>query len=307
VLLRWRFAIVPTGTILRISDVIGQRAVMTAITTGFASLLGVDASAVIVANVTDIATGTSVRLARRLGEAAPAARALAGVGSLGVSISMLVNLGKTPLQADIADQLSSLSTLAPQSALFASIVSAIAASGAAPASALATSVDASSVVFSNLPFLMAPSSAPAVIVAAGSGDSTGAIVGAVLGITAAFLAIWSWRSWAKHGKLPCCRDRGAEKRAALAAAVARNTQAAEGDLTVRTLASTVAELKAELAAKKALEVAERNREAGGGRGANAGVGMTLSPLAEARAKAVAESAVAAAAVEKRGFAPTSAH
>jgi hypothetical protein len=290
VLLRWRFAIVPTGTILRISDVIGQRAVMTAITTGFARLLGVDASDVVVANVTDIATGTSVRPARRLGEVALAARALAGVGTLGVSISMLVNLGKTPLQADIADQLSSLSTLAPQSALFASIVSAIAASGAAPASALATSVDASSVVFSNLPFLMAPSPVPAVAATtSSSGNSTSTIVGVVLGVViVGFVAIWMWRSWSKHGKLPCFRDRGAEKRAALASAASRNTASEEGDLTVRTLANTVAQLKAELAAKKALEVAERNR------GSEVRAAVTLSPLAEARAKAVAESAIASA-------------
>ena len=109
-------------------------------------------------------------------------------------------------------QLSALSTLAPQSALFASIISAIAASGSVPASALATNIDASSVAFANLPFLMAASPVPTVSASSGGGNSTGAIVGAVLGITAAFLAIWSWRSWAKHGKLPCCRDRGAEKR-----------------------------------------------------------------------------------------------
>ena len=90
VLLRWKFAITPTGTILRVSDVIGQRSVMTSIVTGFASLLGVPASAVVIANVTDVATGLSVQPAsRRL--AAP--RALAGAGSLGVSVSMLVNLG----------------------------------------------------------------------------------------------------------------------------------------------------------------------------------------------------------------------
>ena len=58
-----------------------------------------------------------------------------------------------------------------------------------------------------------------------------------------------------------------------------NVGAAEGELTVRALASTVAALKAELAAKKALEIAERN--AGSERDAS----LTVSPLAKARAEA----------------------
>ena len=120
---------------------------------------------------------------------------------------------------------------------------------------------------------------------------------------ALFLAIWMWRSYVKHGKLPCFRDRGAEKRAALAAMAERNAGTAEGELTVRALASTVAALKAELAAKKALEVAERNAAAGAG--ARDASSLTVSPLAKARAEASAESAVAS--IEKRGaFAPTGA-
>ena len=63
---------------------------------------------------------------------------------------------------------------------------------------------------------------------------------------------------------------------------------------MRTLADQVAALKAELAAKKALEISERNREAGGAGSAAVRV-TTMSPLTEARGKAAAEAAVAAAA------------
>jgi len=272
---------------------------MTSITGGFASLLGVPASQMFVTNVTDLATGQSLSPSRRLREeAASVARALAAAGSLGVSVSMKANLGKTPTQSDVTSQLASLSTLSPTSPLFVSIISSIATATGSQASFFTASVPSRSVSFTNLPFLVAPSTAPAAESSSAGSSTTGTIVGIVV-VILFFVAVWSWRSWVKHGKLPCFRDRGAEKRAALAALAARNTAAEEGDLTVRTLASTVASLKAELAAKKALEIAERNAGSADAR-------MTMSPLAKARAEAVAESAVAAAASEKRGqiaFAP----
>ena len=67
---------------------------------------------------------------------------------------------------------------------------------------------------------------------------------------------------------------------------------------MRTLASTVAALKAELAAKKALEIAERNA------GARDAATFNVSPIVMARAQAAADGAVSS--VEKRGptaFAP----
>ena len=88
----------------------------------------------------------------------------------------------------------------------------------------------------------------------------------------------------------------------LAVTASRASGNEEGDLTVRTLADQVALLKAELAAKKALEIAERNRESGGKGSAGS---ATLSPLAEARAKAAADSAVAAGASRVQ-FTPASA-
>jgi hypothetical protein len=232
-------------------------------------------------------------------------RALAAAGSLGVSIAMQTNLGKTPTQNDVTDQLASLSGLQPSSPLFVSIISSISLSSGLPPTAFSASVNAGSVGFSNLPFIVAPTPVAAAAAASGSANS-GVVIGVIVlcVVVVLFIAIWMWRSWAKHGKLPCFRDRGAEKRAALAALAARNTGAEESELTVRTLASTVATLKAELAAKKAMEIAERNAAAGGG-GAGAG-SMTLSPLAKARAEAVADGAVAAA-LEKRGaFAPVGA-
>ena len=212
---------------------------------------------------------------------------------------MVVNLGKTPTEMDTTTMQANLLALTPQSSLFVNIVAQVAATTSYPASIYSAAVQPASVGFVNSPFLAAaPASASGGGSSGGAGSST--IVGVVLGVLIAmFIAIWMWRSWAKHGKLPCFRDRGAEKRAALAALAARNTGAEESELTVRTLASTVAALKAELAAKKALEIAERNAAAGGG-GAGS---MTLSPLAKARAAAVAAGAVAAA-LEKRGaFAP----
>jgi len=97
----------------------------------------------------------------------------------------------------------------------------------------------------------------------------------------------------QHKKLPCCRDRAAERRKELAATFERSGDAASGELTVRTLADQVASLKAELAAKKALEIAERNRALGGGAGSPREIGsaVTMSPLTEARAKAAAAAAV----------------
>ena len=54
VLLRWSFSVAPVKSTLRVSDVLGSRSVLVSITGGFASLLGVPAASVVVANVTDI-------------------------------------------------------------------------------------------------------------------------------------------------------------------------------------------------------------------------------------------------------------
>jgi len=113
----------------------------------------------------------------------------------------------------------------------------------------------------------------------------------------------------QHKKLPCCRDRAAERRKELAATFERSGDAASGELTVRTLADQVASLKAELAAKKALEIAERNRALGGGAGSPREIGsaVTMSPLTEARAKAAAAAAVsvseASTPAARQSFAP----
>lgn len=236
------------------------------------------------------ATGQTTIVSKRI-------LAAAAPGSSGVRFDLRVNLGKTPTELDTTVMQSSLLALTPQSSLFQNVAAAVASATSLSPSQYSAAVLPSSVGFVNSPFL---SAAPAVAASSssGGGNSSSTIIGVVLGVALVFfVAVWMWRSWAKHGKLPCFRDRGAEKRAALAAMADRNSGAAEGELTVRALASTVAALKAELAAKKALEIAERN--AGSERDAS----LTVSPLAKARAEAAAESAVAA--VEKRGaFAPT---
>jgi len=221
-----------------------------------------------------------------------------------------VDLGKTPSEASAVAMQTALTSLSPTSAIFTAINGQVASALSIPVALLTTAYSPSSVSFANSPFLSTNGGGAGAGAGSGSGNSggggnsTSAIIGVVLGVALVFfVAVWMWRSWAKHGKLPCFRDRGAEKRAALAAMAERNAGTVEGELTVRALASTVAALKAELAAKKALEIAERN--AGGARDAN----LTVSPLAKARAEAAAEGAVAAAASEKRGqvaFAPTGA-
>jgi len=305
VLLRFALTIAAASVPLQPADVAGSASIVSAITSSFASALRVPVATVSVANVTDIATGAVVAPSRQPQPAARRRRLAppAAAGSLGVSIAVVVDLGKTPTQSQVVAMTSMLAALAPDApgSPLASITAAVVA--ATRLSGFSTAVAPASVALANSPFLVAAAAAAPAAVAADMAASGGAIGGGVaVALIAAFCGIWSWRSYSKHKTLPCCRDRAAERRKLLASTASR---AVEGDLTVRTLAEQVAALKAELAAKKALEIAERNREAG----AKGGASVTLSPLAEARAKAAAESAVVAAAappspvVARANFAP----
>jgi len=295
-LLTFSFLLAPGGTasagaVLPASAVYGQASVLTAIKTTYASLLGLSLAQVVITNITDVATGVTTNLlAMGLQRRAQSGGAS---GSKGLTIWMRANLGKAPSMSSLSNMQAALSGATPSA--FAPVFAAIVAAGwATSASALSASVNVKTLTFANTAPVAPISAAAGAPAPSSSGDSsvpTGVAVGVVLLFV--FVGIWSWRSWSKHGKLPCFRDRAAEKRAMLSATASRVTSSEEGDLTVRTLADQVALLKAELAAKKALEVAERNREHGGG--GTGGASVTLSPFAEARAKAAAESAIAAGA------------
>jgi hypothetical protein len=71
VLLAFSFSIAPSSSSLRPQDVVTSQRVMSAITTGFASLLGVLASQVSVKNVTDIVSRVRARLCVRRAHNAP--------------------------------------------------------------------------------------------------------------------------------------------------------------------------------------------------------------------------------------------
>ena len=200
----------PAGTPLRTSDVAkGGAAFSRAVAKGVATLLGVTEAQVFVANLTDVATGASIAAPSTSGRR----RAAAAPGSLGVSVGIVVNLGKTPTEQatlDLQSKLTASGTPAMQ-ALQAAVVQAVSAATTVPASYFAVSAP-SGTSFANSPFIAAvvPGAASSSDGGAGGAGGGGAIGGAVGGVIALVLAIWSWRSYAKHGTLPCCRDRKRE-------------------------------------------------------------------------------------------------
>jgi len=188
---------------LQPSDLAGQASVIAAITTGYAQLLAVPAALVSVANFTDLATGavvaaTPVANARLLGAGAP--------GSRGVSVSVVVALGKTPTEQQTLNMQSALA--APMPTLLASISQSVASALRVPASAFSTSAPAA-VTFVGSPFVAA--STVVVAAEANSAPATGgAAAGGIVGAILLACGLWAYRSYAKHGKLPCCRDRARE-------------------------------------------------------------------------------------------------
>jgi hypothetical protein len=169
----------------------------------------VSASAVRVVNITDIATGATTTLpqGRRLGGAA---------GSAGVRFTTTVDLGSTGTQATAVALQTALAAMPPTAQAFTSVVVAVASAAGIPASALAAAPGPPAIV-ANAPFTITTASgaASSSSSSSSSGVSAGGVVGGILAALALALFIWAWRSWAKHGVLPCFRDRVAEKRAEL--------------------------------------------------------------------------------------------
>jgi uncharacterized protein HemX len=148
----------------------------------------------------------------------------------------------------------------PTAPAFASVIGAVAAQAQVQPTALVAAPGPPAVV-ANAPFTITVVSAGA---AAGSssssGSSAGGVVGGIIGALALAVGIWAYRSWAKHGVLPCLRNRAKEKRAELERLSKLTNVSRELDersSKADALAKEVAELKRKLAeggeAKKAAD------------------------------------------------------
>lgn len=147
--------------------------------------------------VTDRATGQFVQtgIIRRLATAAP--------GSMGVSVTYVLRLGKTPLQYLVENYTTTLSTTAIMAPALAKVAQQLGAATGLPASTFTVAAPASALLLANAPFSITQPAAVVVAGAASSGNVGGAVGGAIAGIIALSCAIWSYRSYAKHGQLPC--------------------------------------------------------------------------------------------------------
>ena len=206
VLLYFAIDIVPLNTALPISYITSNvPGLYSQASVLFANLLGQPLSSVYATNISDLATGAFVPQGaiRRLGDS----RALAPAsGSQGVAITFVVRLGKTPQQAAVANMSTVLSTLVGGpltsiSAILASVTS-------LPASDFVVSVNLNSIVLLNAPFSLSGGGSSSSTTS--SGNVGGAAGGGIAAAIVLVIGIWSWRSYAKHGKLPCCRDRRRE-------------------------------------------------------------------------------------------------
>jgi hypothetical protein len=171
--------------------------------------VAVTASAVRVTNITDIATGamTVVPLTRRLG----------GAGTAGVRFTTTIDLGAAGTQATAIALQTALAAMPPTAPAFATVIAAVATAASIPAASLAAAMGPPAVV-ANAPFSIAVSTGGDSSSTSSSGSGSGAGGAAGGGIAGAILlaiGVWASRSYLKHGKLPCFRDRAAEKRSEL--------------------------------------------------------------------------------------------
>ena len=208
VLLYFGVDIVPTATSLTAANVAVLPAFLSSSAAAFAAALGVSPSSLYAVNVTDRATGLSIAVGsiRRLGGAG---------GSTGVTITYVVRLGKTPLESAVANMTNILVSPSLLAGALSRSVSLLAAATGMPAGSFAASVPPGRVLVANAAFLLgngagsSPSSSSSGG-GVGSGALAGGIVGGVAGAIALACAIWARRSYAKHNKLPCFRDRRSE-------------------------------------------------------------------------------------------------
>jgi hypothetical protein len=229
--LSFSFSITPaSGGFLRPADIAGSASVITAITTSYAQLLGVAPRLVTVANFTDVASGAVVAATP-----VPSVRRLSGAaaGSLGVRVSVVVALGKTPTEQQTISFQSALTSAGspPLLALQGTITQAVASVLRVPASAFSTSAPAT-VNFVGSPFIANSDTATAPAAANAAPVAGGAAAGGIVGAILLACGVWASRSYAKHGVLPCCRDRRRElfvKKANMAESVEVTSAIAEAE------------------------------------------------------------------------------
>ncbi len=161
--------------------------------------------------MTDLATGAVdvalVSWSRRR-------RRLAGAaGSLGVSVAVIANLGKTPTQAAVVAMETAI-TGAPGASALSSVVSVLAAAKGVPPAALTAQKPVVSVANAAFALPGGPGAGGALAAVADAGVSTagGAAGGAAGGVLVLLLSAYLLYSWRKHKKLPCWRDFAAEAR-----------------------------------------------------------------------------------------------
>jgi hypothetical protein len=235
VLLFFSIDLIPTGTTLRPTDLSSQTAFLARAASSFAALIGVPAASVYATNITDRATGSSVTL-----RAVRRAQAPAAAGSLGVTLSFVVRLGKTPTQASVANMSAVLSSSAASAAI-SSVATGFCSSAGLSTCPIAAKFNA--VVLQYAPFSIASDAGSSSSSASSSsGSATGAIVGVAIAVAFAAVGVWSYRSYAKHGKLPCLRDRKMDRAKERLKSVAAIKQDLEREMAERERARA-AELK----------------------------------------------------------------
>jgi len=256
----------------------------------FARTLVVPAANVYAVTVTDVATGQAFQVGSLR-------RALAGAGSLGAAVTFVVRLGKTPTQTQVLNISNTLSSPAAISGALTASASSFAAATGVDVRGLSAVVPPRSVSVANAPFSLTAPAAAAASGADSGASSTGGIVGGIIAALALACAIWGARSYAKHGKLPCFRDRRKE-------IFYRREEKAEQDL----VASAIAEAEAALevahagadAASKPAVVARPSKPKP--KGADAALVVRKLSQKSAAAEAAAAAAVAEVAELKRQLA-----
>jgi hypothetical protein len=221
---------VPLQGSLTVSNVVALPAFLASSAASFAALISVPPAQVYAVNVSDIATGASVVVGS-------IRRQLAGAGSKGVSVTYVARLGKTPTESSVANISAVLASPTLAASTLRSVAAQLGAATQLGAAAFAISVPAAGVVVANAPFTFGAT----VVIASSSSDSGGAAGGAaaggIVGAIALACAIWAFRSWKKHGQLPCCRNRKREMFAA-------RDERLEAEETARAIAEAEAQLEA---------------------------------------------------------------
>jgi len=168
----------------------------------FAALLGVPPASLYATNLTDVATGASLQVGS-------VRRQLAGLGSLGVRVTFVARLGKTPTQAKVQNISAILASTAACAGALRTVVNALGAATMLGAAAYSAAVPASSIAVANAPFALNAATAAASSDSSGS-SAVGGTVGGIVAAIALACAVWGARSYAKHGVCPCCRNRRRE-------------------------------------------------------------------------------------------------